>query len=161
MESEGERTYRTAYSILLNQRLGGEVVDQTHLEESLQQQDFNMALFLSQKGETSKPRERKPGNSGRTSIEEVEDESWAEYLVKPKSPTHILEEISVAEITAHTATTEESIQPNFRSPSSKSPETEVPIEFLPDPPAVESRVKLNKRRYSPAGAPVAVTFIYE
>ena len=157
IEDEGERTYRTAYSILLNQRLGGEVVNQTHLEESLHQQDFKVASFLSQTREASKSRGRESRNSERISVEEIEDESWAEYLAKPKSTAHILEEVDTAEVTAHAVTTEERVQPNFRSPpaedseTTQDSETKTSTESLPDAPAIEPRVKLKKRRYTPSG----------
>jgi len=84
-------------------------------------------------------------------MEEIEDKSWADYLVKPKLPTHILEEINVAEVTAHSVTMEERVQLNFRSPSTKA-DAETSTESLPYPPTLESQVKLKKRCYTPSGA---------
>ena len=48
-ENESEKAYTTAYSVLLNEKLTETVVDESHMTESLsQQQDFRAALLLAQ-----------------------------------------------------------------------------------------------------------------
>jgi len=97
-DSKSDKAYTTAYAILLNERLAGEVVDQSYLQESLHQQDFKVASLLShvmgEEGSKSGGEEPKSSKPFRhTTIEEVEDEFWETYKAKLKSDRHILEEI--------------------------------------------------------------------
>ncbi|EDR09698.1 uncharacterized protein LACBIDRAFT_326241 [Laccaria bicolor S238N-H82] len=162
--NESEKTYVTVYSILLNERLAGEIVNQPLLEDSLTQQDFRSASFLSQATAegVSKSRKGSQVRKTRTTMEEVEDEDWLAYLAKPKSSEFLMEEVKQVKETlvSRTNSEEERVEPNFRSPSAR-PENETketeeipPTESSewPGPPIPDIRVRLKKKRFAPAGA---------
>ncbi|EDR11784.1 uncharacterized protein LACBIDRAFT_323973 [Laccaria bicolor S238N-H82] len=125
-ENEIEKTYATAYSVLLNERLSETTINQPLSEDSLAQQGFKSASSLSQVTveEASKPGEASV-KSERTTIEEVEDKDWLAYHAKPKS--------------------------------TQSPPAQESTEALPEssespPPIPETKVRLKKRRFTPAGS---------
>ena len=122
IDTESEKAYATAYSILLNERLAGEVVDQSYLQESLHQQGFKVASLLSQvmreEGSKSGEEELKSSKSPqRVTVEEIEDEFWETCEAKPKSTKHILEEEVLDKEMSPVANEREDVEPNFRTPS--------------------------------------------
>ena len=114
-DTECDKAYATAYSILLNERLASDVVNQPDLNESFERQGFESALAPSQtmgkerskpKGNTSKYASR----SQHAMLEEVEDEYWKAYGAKLKSSHHVLEEVMEEEVYA---TNSQNVDPSF------------------------------------------------
>ena len=153
-DTEGDKAYATAYSILLNERLANDVVNQSDLNAALERQGFEMASIPSRVigNEESKPEGVKSscvGHSQRVSLEEIKDEYWKTYEAKPKSVHHILEEVVFEKEASH-ASNSPGVEPNFRSPSSEPQSSTPPIsEEMPVP---DRRIKLKKRCFMPAGA---------
>ena len=153
-DTESDRAYATAYSILLNQKLASVIADQPDLNDSLGQQDFETASSSSKttgvkgskpEGAKSSPDRRTP----RVTVEEVEDEYWKTYETKSKSVHHVLEEVVLDKEASH-ATGSPTVEPNFRSPSNEPSNSTPPIpEEVPVP---DRKIKLKKRHFSPAGA---------
>ena len=84
IKSESHKAYAAAYTILLNETLAGDVVDQSYLQESLHQQGFKAASLLSQvmreEGSKSEKKESKSSKSPRCiTVEEIKDEFWETY----------------------------------------------------------------------------------
>lgn len=155
-EDESEKTYATAYSILLNERLAGDIVNQPLLEGTLAQQDFRLALSFSQvtEEELSKSREGILVKTARTTIEEVEDEDWLTYQTKLKSENFVMEEVVLTKETfiSQMNNEEEGVEPKFRSPSThEEAETSPKFSELPGPPIPDIRVKLKKKCFAPVG----------
>ena len=152
--AESDKAYATAYSILLNERLASNVVNQSDLDESFGRQGFEAASTSSQASgiEESKPEgyeSSRVGQSQRVTLEEVEDEYWKAYEAKPKSVHHVLEEVVLDREASH-ATNSQNVEPNFRSPPNESCNSAPPMsEEIPIP---DRKIKLKKRRFSPAGA---------
>ena len=116
-DTESDRAYATAYSILLNQKLASVVADQPDLNDSLRQQDFEMASSSSKTTgvKESKPEGAKSSSDRRTprvTVEEVEDEYWTTYEAKSKSVHHVLEEVVLDKEASHVAGSP-SVEPNF------------------------------------------------
>lgn len=159
-ENESEKTYATAYSVLLNERLVGEVVDQPSLANSFEQQGFKSASSLSQVAaeEMSKSRgehSEKATKATRTTIEEIEDEDWLDYRAKPKSANFLMEEVLPTKevFVSQTNDEEERVEPNFRSPcAQEETETASKSSELPGPPNHDIKIRLKKKHFSPAGA---------
>ena len=148
-ETEGEKAYATAYSILLNERLVNDMVEQSDLNESLERQGFEAASASSQTigEERSKTEDDMPDHGRRpqrASLEEVEDEYWKTYEAKPKSSHHVLEEVVLEKEASHAAKPS-GVEPNFRSPPTENPS--LPEEI----PLPDRKIKLKKRRFTPAG----------
>ena len=162
-DTEGDRAYATTYSILLNERLASDVVNQSDLNESLEQQGFEPASTSSQSigKEGSKPEgveSKHDRHSWRASLEEVEDEYWKTYKVKLKSVHHVLEEVVLDKEASH-ATGSLNVEPNFRSPPSEPSSSDPPNEasssappMSEEVPVPDRKIKLNKRCFSPAGS---------
>ena len=164
-DDEAEKAYASAYSVLLSERLSDQVVNQPELSESIAQQGFRKASPFPQvpAEESSKSSGAEAYNaSKRTTVEEVEDEDWIAYQIKPKSPNHLLEEIEEADEDS------EKVEPNFRSPPSQPVEFDRPASDLQQdnsatkeassvdtttrPPRNDFKIKLNRRRFTPAGS---------
>ena len=171
-EDESEKTYATAYSILLNEKLAESVVNEPFLQESLsQQQDFRVASLLAQVsalGASKSGTHESLKAPTRATMEEIEDEDWLAQKAKPKASKNLLEEIGSDE-EAH-----EDVEPNFRSPpiddeidelsrfeesTSSTPNADDNSHSFAtesrEPPALDTRIKLKKRRFAPAGASAA------
>ena len=93
--TEQEIMYQSAFSVLVSKRIASEQVDLTKFNQS----DFELAALLSLSkedlGVDRKAVGRKMGIlTPKVTMVEIEDESWAELRKLPKSPVHILEEIS-------------------------------------------------------------------
>ena len=177
-ENESEKAYATAYSVLLNEKLTEAIVDEPLLCESLaQQQDFRAASLLAQvtvlgvSKTGSQEFERTPT---RPMIEEIEDEDLLAQKVKPKSSKHLLEEVDSDVEAPQVEERAEGVEPRFRSPPTDDktdtpPWTAETVASSPDgeaqahlssletqgPPTSDTKVKLKKRRYAPAGASAA------
>jgi hypothetical protein len=177
-EDESEKIYSSAYSVFLNEKLTETVVDESHLQESMRQhQDFRAAsLFvqLTALGASKSGGQEFNSTPRRTTIEEIEDEDWLAQKAKPKSPRHLLEEVELDNKALKINEHMEDVKPNFRSPPVKDEidppshikEPDEPDVPLPDmeanldspatesirPPFPDTRVKLKKRRFTPAGA---------
>lgn len=159
-EDESERAYASAYSVLLNERLSDQVVNQPKLLESITQQGFKQALSFPWDSveKASKTSIAEAFNASRqTTIEEVEDEDVIAQQAKPKSPKHLLEKIE--ELGLSEDEDLERVEPNFRSPSPQSDEVESSSPQQEDtpnkeafssnttmvPPTKDLKIKLKKR----------------
>ncbi|EDR14134.1 uncharacterized protein LACBIDRAFT_321942 [Laccaria bicolor S238N-H82] len=168
-EDEADKAYASAYSVLLNERLTDQSTNQPVPLESPIQQGFEQASSTSQTpaeeaSKTSVAEVYKA--SRRASVEEVEDEDYIAHLIKPKSPKHLLEKID--ELGFEDNEDSEKVEPNFRSPPLHSDEfdslaSDLQTEEAPTkeayssntttgPPTTDHKVKLKKRRFTPAGS---------
>lgn len=87
-EDEGDTLYQSAYSILLSQRLASSQID---IERA--KSDFEAAVRCNEVNTPSVEsnlNERKSEERWRVTIQEIEDESWLEARLKPKSLKHLL-----------------------------------------------------------------------
>lgn len=124
-DNKADKAYASAYSVLLNEKLSSQMINQAELDESIAQQGFKQASSSSQSsvGEVSKPSVVQAFNAlKRVTIVEVEDKDWVAHLNKPKSPKHLLEETDELGLPKGEST--EKVEPNFRSPSSQPEEAE-------------------------------------
>ena len=109
-----------------------------------------------------------------SSIEEIEDEDLIAQKAKPKSSKHLLEEVNSDVEAPQVEERAEGVEPKFRSPpmddktdtlprttktdvSSPDGEAQAHLSTLETqgPPISDAKVKLKKRRYTPAGASAA------
>ena len=163
-DDEAEKAYTSAYSVLLNERIPNEVIN---LPET--QQDFKQASSTSQSSaeKASKPSAAEAYNASRwTTIEEVDDEEWLAYLAKPKAPKHLLE--SMEEPESKDGEDSEKVEPKFRSPllqpveldslesdpqmANTTSEEAHTFNAMTGPPTKDPKIKLRKRRFTPAGS---------
>jgi hypothetical protein len=156
-ESDSKKTYATAYAVLLNERLAGDIINQPLLEDSLVQQGFKSASSLPRvtEEETSKTSQGISKKASHTTIEDIEDEDWLAYQAKPKSAKFLMEEVLPMKdaFVSQSKDEQEGVEPHFRSPPIQD-ETQIPpkLSETPGPPIPDIRIKLKKKPFALAGA---------